>query len=175
MEETEIRQSRPEDWPALAALYPAAFPDEDLLPLLRKLLRDGEPVLSLVAVVGSAVVGHGAFTTCGVSDGDEAVSLLAPLAVTPAWQRRGVGTAMVEAGLHQLREAGAGVLCVLGDPAYYGRFGFMPETGVAPPYPLPEVWLEAWQSIRLRDDVGRCRGVLRVPEPWRDPALWSPP
>jgi putative acetyltransferase len=62
---------------------------------------------------------------------------------------------------------------VLGDPAYYGRFGFIQEHKVTPPYPLPTQWVNAWQSIKQCDREPPLAGKLSVPEPWRQSALWS--
>jgi putative acetyltransferase len=62
---------------------------------------------------------------------------------------------------------------VLGDPAYYARFGFRPERGVAPPFPIPEAWAEAWQGLALAPDAPAPQGRLTVPAPWADPALWA--
>lgn len=128
-------------------------------------------MLSLVAVAGSALVGHVAFTLCSVTDGSDAVALLGPLAVATASQKRGIGSALVRAGLDRLRSAGFDQVFVLGDPAYYGRFGFEAERSVAPPFPLPEGWRDAWQSIPLRRR--RLRGTLSVPQAWNEASLWG--
>ncbi len=174
VETTEIRESLSHDVAAIEKLYPDAFPDEDLLPLVRALLGEESGVLSLVAIAGGGLVGHVAFTTCGISGRDERVALLGPLAVAPDRQRQGIGGALLRAGLRRLAEAGAARVYVLGDPAYYGRFGFEPDENVAPPYPLPEAWRGAWQSLGLRGDGRPPSGSLAVPPPWRRPALWAP-
>jgi predicted N-acetyltransferase YhbS len=62
---------------------------------------------------------------------------------------------------------------VLGDPAYYGRHGFLAGPDVEPPCPLPEHWREAWQWLTLDPSLPAPHGSLTVPEPWRDPALWT--
>lgn len=169
----DIRESAPEDAAAIEGIYPLAFPDEDLLPVVRDLLRDRAGILSLVAAVEKAVVGHVIFTRCGIEGTTVDVSLLAPLAVVPARQRQGVGTALVHEGLRRLEESGAERIYVLGDPAYYGRFGFLPDSEVAPPYPLPPDWRDAWQSLDLSESNLSLRGQLTVPLSWRDRALWS--
>ena len=172
-ETIEIRESMRGDVAALEALYPAAFPDEDLLPLVKDLLE--EPgVLSLVGIVEEAPAGHVIFTTCGIAGWTGTVALLGPLAVDPTRQRQGVGSAIVRAGVQAMEKAGASRTYVLGDPAYYGRFGFKPDDAVAPPYPLPEAWRSAWQSLGLGGDTPPPRGTLTVPQPWRRPALWAP-
>ncbi|MDJ0945758.1 MAG: N-acetyltransferase [Kiloniellales bacterium] len=174
IDKLEIRDCLPDDVTSIEGLYPDAFPDEDLLPLVRELLRDGPVVLSLVGIADKALVGHVIFTACGIAGSTDKVALLGPLAIAPAWQRQGIGSALLRAGLRRLENAGTTQVYVLGDPAYYGRFGFEPDHGVAPPYPLPEEWQGAWQSLNLRGDAPPRHGKLSVPHPWRRPALWAP-
>jgi putative acetyltransferase len=174
MEGIEIRETVRGDLAAIEVLYPNAFPDEDLLPLVRELLQETSVVLSLVGTIGSSVVGHVIFTTCRVAGSSDKVALLGPLAVASASQRQGIGSAIVQAGMQRLEKAGVTHVYVLGDPAYYGRLGFVPETRVAPPYPLPAEWSEAWQSISLSSAEQPRRGELSVPQPWLQPALWAP-
>jgi len=170
----DIRDGEPGDWPALSALYPAAFPDEDLLPVLAELLRPGHDILSLVALRAGAPVGHILFTRARIAGRSERLDLLAPLAVAPDVQRRGIGSALVRAGFARLARAGSAQVEVLGDPAYYGRLGFLREDLVLPPYPLPEQWRAAWQVARLRETVPPMRGALLLPTPWLRPSLWMP-
>jgi putative acetyltransferase len=172
IDDIEIRESLPNDRAAIETLYPDAFPDEDLLPLVRDLLSNEASGLSLVALVDRALVGHVIFTACGIAKRAEKVALLAPLGVATKWHRRGIGGALVRAGLDRLNTDGVAQVYVLGDPAYYGRFGFEREDGVVPPYPLPEEWQGAWQSLRLREVGPPLQGELSVPRPWRQAALW---
>jgi len=174
MKTTEIRLSRPEDLPAIERLYPDAFPDEDLLPLIRHLLAEEEDILSLVAEAGDDLTGHILFTLCSVSGSDDRTALLAPLAVDPDWQRQGIGTALIREGLTRLEAAGINQVYVLGDPAYYARSGFRPERSVPPPYPLPEKYRDAWQSLSLNAAPPPDQGKLLLPQVWMQPALWGP-
>lgn len=170
----EIRESTQRDLPSIEALYPDAFPDEDLLPVVKPLLDDGPVLSSLVAIADETVVGHVLFTPCSVGENATPVALLAPLGVVQARQRQGIGSALVRTGLQRLEQSGIGTVCVLGDPAYYGRLGFEPEADIEPPYPLPAAWRGAWQSLRLRNSGPTLKGKLSVPHPWRQPALWGP-
>ena len=156
------------------ALYPAAFPDEDLVPLVRNLLADEAATLSLVAERDGQIEGHILFTFGHIEGHDVAVALLAPLAVSPASQGQGIGSELVRDGLRRLRESGVRKVFVLGDPAFYGRLGFVQETDVTAPYPLPPEWEKAWQSQTLGDDRPPLAGRLILPDAWMEPALWAP-
>ena len=172
-DELEIRRSVPSDAAAIEDLYLLAFPDEDLLPLVRDLLEKPDRTVSLVGIINSNLAGSIFFTRCGVDGTEHEAALLAPLAVAPEWQRQGIGTALVRAGLGRLREEGISVVYVLGDPSYYGRLGFSAERSVRTPYPLPEDWADAWQSQRVGDAVVPAIGTLSLPDFWLDMALWS--
>ena len=171
--ERDIRESEPSDSPAIEALYPRAFPGEDLLALVKELLADRTNTISLVATSDSAVVGNVIFTRGSVDGENAELALLAPLAVAPECQRRGIGSALVGRGLRRLQAEGIAAVYVLGDPAYYRRLGFLPERSVRPPYPLPREWADAWQSQALGNGAVPTGGTLRLPECWLDPALWS--
>lgn len=162
------------DLAGIESLYPEAFPDEDLLPLVRELLQAPDIALSLTATIDSDVAGHAVFTTCGVDGSDAKAALLGPVAVAPARQKLGIGSALIRDGLNRMHEDGVAVVCVLGDPAYYSRLGFRPESLIRAPYPLPDEWKDAWQSQYLDDAITLLAGALLVPRQWRDPALWLP-
>jgi putative acetyltransferase len=169
-----IRTTTDGDAGPLRALYGAAFPAEELRPLVARLLAEEPEVLSLAATVGGDVVGHVLFTPCGVAGSDVRVALLGPLAVVPARQKQGIGRALVLDGFGRLGRTGTGQVLVLGDPAYYQRFGFRPERAIAPPYDLPPDWTDAWQSVRLDGERAAAAGRLQPPPAWQTPALWLP-
>ena len=166
----QIRPSTPDDLSGIGQVYADAFPDEDLIPIVRELLDLGE--MSLVAEKDGAIVGHVLFTHCEVAG--EKVSMLAPLCAAPALHKQGIGTALVQDGFQRLKSDGFGWVYVLGDPNYYRRFGFKAETDVAPPYPLPAEWQEmgAWQSLAL-GEAPALKGKLQVPAPWQHQKYWS--
>ncbi len=170
----EIRQSTKGDFDDIRALYPQAFPDEDLLPVVDALLGDPANALSLVATSDAKLVGNVIFTRCDVNGRDDRSAMLAPLAVAPAMQRQGVGSKLVRAGLEVLAAEGVNHVFVLGDPAYYGRLGFLPGSAVSPPYPLPQEWQHAWQSLSLTGDEPPEGGQILLPVYWLEPALWMP-
>ena len=169
-----VRTSVSADAAAIDALYPDAFPEEDLLPLVRKLLSEPTMVLSLVGVMDARVVGHACFTRCGDLGNGLSTALLGPVAVAPGSQKQGVGGSMIKAGFQELEKEGVSRLFVLGDPAYYGRFGFKQDSLVETPCPIPAEWGSAWQSRLLGESSAPCAGKLTVPEPWRQPGLWAP-
>ena len=184
-ENLEFRNSTPEDWPAIVTLYRDAFPNEDLAPLVWDLLQEPEGILSLVGIIRSdaaypvacpPIVCHVIFTRCSLTGSLTPlnIALLGPLAVARAWQRKGCGSAIVRHGLQHMLNDGVACVCVLGNPAYYGRFGFLPETAIRSPYTLPIEWHAAWQSIYLGSNRIQYQGTLSVPQPWQRPELWLP-
>lgn len=177
-EEFTLRLSVPQDRAAFMALYPRAFPQEDLTGLVGTLLEGGPSVLSLVACEAKGPegpIGHVAFTLCAPDPaGAPQAALLAPLAVAPERQGRGLGRRLVEAGLARLSGQGVRQVFVLGDPALYRRFGFAPERQVAPPYPMPPEWADAWQSLCFPGAAALSPGPLPLPQVWLDPVFWQP-
>lgn len=91
--------------------------------IVRSLREARALAVSLVAEQGQAIVGHVAYSPVTITSGEQHWYGLGPLAVDPRFQRRGIGTALVIAGLEQLRTSFAAGCVVLGDPAYYSRFG----------------------------------------------------
>ncbi|MEO1703107.1 MAG: N-acetyltransferase [Pseudomonadota bacterium] len=170
--DVQIRAFGEADLDELERLYPAAFPQEELRPLVRELSDASEDVVAWVAELKGTVMGHIAFARCAVGNLPN-VYLLGPLAVTPQHQRKGVGKALIAFGLADLRERNASHVYVLGDPNYYGRHGFKSERTVSPPFELPAQWDGAWQSIALSGDVAASKGTLLVPPVWEKPELWS--
>jgi len=172
----EIRTSVAQDADTLRTLYDQAFPTEDLFPLVSALLDCPDNIISLVAVDGAKVVGHVVLTFGSVEDASHAcvVALLGPVCVTPARQRQGIGDMLIRDGLKRAAETKASCVLVLGDPAYYSRFGFREESGVVPPYDLPDEWSEAWQGLTLDGDKAKPTGRLMLPVPWLRPNLWQP-
>ena len=158
----------------LASLYETAFPDEDLLPLVTALLALGPGVLSLAAREDGRLAGHILFTYCTLENCRDGPALLGPLAVTPAMQGRGIGTSLIRKGVNLLMHRGLRRLLVLGDPAYYGPFGFQAEKKILPPHRLPPHWQAAWQSLCIgAGEDGPPGGQLQMPAPWQPRAVWS--
>lgn len=105
-------------------------------------LRDKDAlVVSLIAVAGPFVVGHLAASAVTISDGTEGWVSIGPLSVAPNSQGRGAGSALVTAALDQLREAGIGGVVAVGDPAFYGRFGFAVAENLTHPGAIPGTFM----------------------------------
>jgi putative acetyltransferase len=124
-----IRDERAEDAAAIRRVTTEAFAghphSEGTEPAIVEALRtDGDLALSLVAECAGEVVGHAAFSNAILSTGKSGWFVLGPISVAPERQGRGIGRALIERGCAKLREHGARGVVVLGDPAYYSRFGF---------------------------------------------------
>jgi putative acetyltransferase len=118
--------------------------------LIARIRAGGGVLLSLVAVIDGRVVGHVLYTPVVLEGGAAPVigAGLGPLAVLPDRQRTGIGGALVAEGIRRLRERGCPFVVVLGHPAYYPRFGFVPagRFGVRCPWDVPD---EAFMMLPL--------------------------
>jgi putative acetyltransferase len=112
------------------AVQTAAFPTALEAQLVERLRVRGNANISLVAEVEGQVVGHVVFSPVSLNDANESVLRwglgLAPLAVLPRFQRRGIGALLVREGLVRSRAQQAPFVVVLGETRYYSRFGFAP-------------------------------------------------
>jgi len=149
-----IRESTPSDLDNLLAVERAAFGSEEEAELVRNLLDDpsAEPRLSLLAVEEQQVVGHILFTRAYLNpEIDLRVSILAPLAVIPDYQKQGVGGSLIKEGLAILEKEGVDLVFVLGHPSYYPLHGFRPAdpVGFEPPYYIPSEFSDAWMVQAL--------------------------
>lgn len=91
----------------------------------------GALTISLVADDHGEIVGHVAFSPVTINGEPGRWYGLGPVSVSPSWQRRGIGTALIRTGLAQLQTLGADGCVLLGDPAYYGRFAFLSDAGLS--------------------------------------------
>jgi putative acetyltransferase len=158
-----IRDERPADAEAIHAVLVSAFGRETEARLVERLRASGKIVLALVAEEKDRVRGHAVFSRiAGEGGGSEIpVLALAPLAVLPAFQRLGIGSALVSAGLERCRMERHARVLVVGDPVYYGRFGFVPASrfGLKCPFPVPEA---AFMAIELEPGAfAQVSGVVR--------------
>jgi len=123
--EVTIRCEDPPDIDQVRLINELAFGQPDEASLVDR-LRGTDGALSLVAVAQNLVVGHILFTTVRIEGLLGTALGLAPMAVLPPYQRHGIGSLLVRAGLDVCRTSGHAVVVVLGHPEFYPRFGFVP-------------------------------------------------
>ena len=179
----EIRKSGYSDDKNIQKLHLDAFGEsegEEIANLVSDLFNDktAQPLLSLVAVDDGEIVGHILFTSVKIKHTTKPVSayILAPLAVSPACQKTGIGGKLIEQGLELLGKAGADLVFVLGHPEYYPRAGFRPAgaVGFIAPYPIPEKSADAWMVLELKHGIiGNIKGEVQCAETLNQPQHWQ--
>lgn len=131
-----IRDETPADADAIAAVTVAAFKDMAISNhteqfIVAALRAAGALTISLVAELDGRVIGHIAFSPVAMSDGTPGWYGLGPVSVLPAYQRQGIGKALIGAGLARLKRMRARGCCLVGHPDYYRRLGFENPVGLA--------------------------------------------
>lgn len=181
----KIVKALQENTTELLSVHEKAFGEEkggEIRQLVADLLEDktAEPIYSFVAIDDEQVVGHILFTQVTVvgASRDLSAQLLAPLAVLPEYQSKGVGAELINRGLAELKKAGVELALVLGHPGYYPRCGFINDAaklGFEAPYPIPPEYADAWMVQELTTGVighqsgkVRCSDVLNEPQHWRE-------
>jgi putative acetyltransferase len=157
MDSYHIRPELPADAPAIFDVHREAFAQDGESRLVDALRREGalKNGLSLVAEHHGRIIGHILFCPIAIVDGrcETAALALAPLGVHQDFQCRGVGSALIDAGLDECRRLGHRIVIVVGHPGYYPRFGFVAakESGIHPPFPCPD---DVFMALPL------CEGAL---------------
>ncbi|MEX1231038.1 MAG: N-acetyltransferase [Planctomycetaceae bacterium] len=164
-----IRDEEPRDIADVRRINEGAFETPAEARLVDALQEQVASLISLVAIVDDAVVGHILFSPVTL-EGHPQLKLagLAPMAVLPSHQRQGIGTALVTAGLERCREAGYDAVVVLGHPGFYLRFGFVPASRfeIRSEYDVPdEVFMIAELRPHALDGVS---GVIRFHTAFKD-------
>ena len=138
-----IRPEKPQDIEVIHEVNVLAFGRDNEALLVDALRRSAAfiPELSLVAEEDGQVIGHILFSRIRIVGRDKCFPALAlaPMAVRPDRQRRGIGSALVQMGLEEAFELGHAVAIVLGHPQFYPRFGFRPaaDIGIQAPFEVP--------------------------------------
>jgi putative acetyltransferase len=162
-----IRPETPRDYVAVFAVNRLAFGRDNEARLVDLLRQSSAHIaeLALVAETDGRIVGHILFSPIVIRTATVAVPALAlaPMAVLPEHQRQGIGSQLVRAGLAASRRLGHERVIVLGHPAYYPRFGFVPASrwGIQPPFPAPDEAFLA--SALLPGALEGCAGVVEYP------------
>lgn len=164
-----LRPEQPQDPPGIRTVHLAAFESPAEANLVDELRAVARPLVSWVAEEDNQILGHVFFSPVTLTGHPELYLLgLAPMAVLPAFQRRGVGTALVLAALEACRELGVGAVVVLGHPTYYPRFGFHPAAGfgITCEYDSPP---EAFMALELQPGhLSDAAGTLRYHDAFRE-------
>lgn len=162
-----IRVEIPVDAAGIDALLRRAFGRDDEADLVQQLREDGLLTLGIVATDDEGgVVGYAAFSPVDVAGEDRQWVGLAPLAVDESLRRQGLGEKLIYEGLDALNEFSYAAVVVLGEPAYYGRFGFKPAVA----YGLQCRWPDteaAFQVYPLAEDaLLDVSGAVEYSEPF---------
>lgn len=151
-----LRVEQPVDAHALRHVNEAAFGGSEEADLVDALRADGQVLVSVVAEAKGVVIAHALFSRMWIDTegGSVAAVALAPVAVLPPHQRRGIGASLIREGLERVRAQGERIVIVVGHPAYYPRFGFSTEAArpLASPFPA-----DAFMALEL--SPGALTGV----------------
>ena len=171
-----IRAETPSDIQAIHQVTETAFLNAEHTDhteqFIVKALRDaGALTLSLVAEEDGQIIGHVALSPVVISDGAKAWYGLGPISVSPKQQGKGVGSALMNAAINDLKELNANGCVLLGEPAYYGRFGFKAIDSLV----LPDVPAEYFQALLLngeypQGEVSYHEGFYINSNPANDPS-----
>jgi putative acetyltransferase len=157
-----IRAEDEKDWAAIQAVNASAFPTSGEARLVARLREEAEPVISLVAEEEGEIVGHIMLSPVSLSVHPHLKIMgLGPMAVLPKYQRNGIGSALVRAGLEQSRQHRFGAVVLVGHPEFYPRFGFRPASQfqLTCEFDVPE---EAWMALELEPGfLTNVNGTIR--------------
>jgi putative acetyltransferase len=158
-----IRAEQKGDQQEIAQILRQAFGSDDEVTLVDRLRESGIPLLSLVAETEGHLVGHILFSPVTLSGALTTIAIagLAPMAVLPPWQNKGIGSKLVEAGLEECTKAGYDAVVVLGHSGFYPRFGFTPSVAynIQSEYDIPA---EVFMIKPLKEkSLADCSGTIK--------------
>jgi len=165
-----IRREQPEDIAEIREIIIRAFGQQQEASVVDKLRENCNSILSLVALTDGKVVGHILFSPAVIEGqhGRLVGSGLAPLAILPEYQRKGIGSQLVHTAIARLKEGGCPYIIVIGHPEYYTRFGFeaADRFGISIEGDVPD---EAFMILILdRKAMSGMTGVARYREEWAE-------
>jgi putative acetyltransferase len=163
-----VREETASDLDAISIVHKAAFRRDQEGDLVRRLRTDGLIVSSIVAHDECSIIGNAVFSKIVIrlAEGEIDAVALAPVAVRPEHQRQGYGSKMIETGLRLCSVRGHRSVFVLGDPAYYGRFGFSVTSAarLQSPYKGPH-----WMALELvHGALWNVNGLVEYPAAFAD-------
>jgi putative acetyltransferase len=165
-----IRREQPQDIPEIRQVHIRAFGQKQEASVVDKLRKKCNSILSLVALTGGKVVGH-ILLSPAVIEGKHGRLVgtgLAPLAVLPEYQRKGIGTQLMQTAIARIKEGGCPYIIVIGHPEYYARFGFEQagRFGISCEWNVPD---EAFMILVLdRKAMNDITGVARYRQEWAE-------
>lgn len=182
LKDIQIKETGINDFNDIMEVEKQAFGYDKEAELTADLLNDksADPILSLLAFHKNEAIGHILFTRIYINEKtvEPLIHILAPLAVKPEYQKKGIGGMLIKEGLKRLKEMGSEMVFVLGHMEYYPKFGFIPDAkslGFSAPYSIPEEYANAWmvQSLNPKGFVIKhgnviCSDELNKPEHWRE-------
>ncbi len=165
-----IREEQPEDIENIRHINSSAFETEVEAKLVDTLRQSGIPLISLVAEEKGELIGYIMFSPVSIDENISAPAIagLAPMAVLPNWQKKGVGSKLVEEGLKHCKHSGYSAVVVLGHADYYPRFGFVPSVryGIKSEYEVPDnVFMIKELEINVLKGLS---GVIRYHQAFKD-------
>jgi putative acetyltransferase len=159
-----VRNERPEDCAAIRLVNEEAFGRSDEADLVDRLRAQGVVLASFIVEAEGLIAGHILFSRISIESIDKSVAAvaLAPLAVMPKFQRRGIGTMLTAHGLAWLRAQSEQVVFVLGHPDYYQRFGFSTDKARFIKNPFNPM---SFMALELKPHaLEGIRGTVRYPD-----------
>ncbi len=166
-----IRQEMASDHEKVYEINRLAFNQENESKLIERIRESNNhvPELSLIAEIDDKIVGHIFFSKITIVGDSTYDSLaLAPMAVTPEYQRKGIGSKLVAKGLEKGKELGFNSIIVLGHKDYYPKFGFQRASkwGIKCPFEVPD---EVFMAIELTEKAldGKS-GIVQYPDEFND-------
>ena len=164
-----IRPEQEADHQQIRIINTSAFETDAEANLVDALRQSDIPIISLVAEDENQLIGHILFSPVSLAGQAPACAIagLAPMAVLPAWQGKGVGSRLVREGLKYCAEAGYVAVVVLGHPDYYPRFGFVPASrfNIKSEYDAPD---EAFMLKELKQSaLAGIKGVIQYHEAFK--------
>jgi len=165
-----IRREQQQDIPEIRQVNRLAFGQEQEASIVDKLRENCNSVLSLVALTDGKVVGHILFSPAVIEGkhGRLVGTGLAPLAVLPEYQRKGIGTELLQTAIARIKRGGCPYIIVIGHPEYYTRFGFerAGRFGISSEWDVPD---EAFMILILdKKAMNGITGVAKYRDEWAE-------
>ena len=179
-EKLSFRHTGKKDYQLIEKVLNESFTLDEEATLALNLLHDKSafPLVSILAFYNDTAVGHILFTRSYLNGQDKPlIHILAPLAVVPDFQGKGIGGMLVTKGIQQLNTLGSKLVFVLGHIEYYPKYGFLTNAGkygFQAPYRIPEEVEDAWMVQELQGNcIEKYRGLIKCADMLMKPEYWQ--